>query len=104
MVNEEFGVRGYVKELPVYEARIMFKHRCMMTEHVKMNFKNNSEYSKKLWKCDECLKMDSESHLLICESYAHLREYKNLEDDRDLCQYLHTILQLRTKQALENRN
>ena len=103
MKGEDFGVKSYVKDLTVYEARTLFKHRSQMTQHVKMNYKNNSEYAKQLWKCGKCLKIDSENHLLWCDSYAHLRESKDLNNDRDLCKYLHKILLLRTKEDMENK-
>ena len=44
--------------------------------------------------------MDSENHLLWCESYKKLRENKNLDNDKDLCKYLHDILAHRTKQDM----
>ena len=103
MINESFGLQNYIKELSLHEARIMFKHRCYMTQFVKMNYKNEKKYSKQLWKCT-CGKMDSESHLMWCKNYQHLRENKDLSVDKDLCQYLHEIFLLRTKQAKNNQD
>ena len=96
LVNESFGLKNYIKELSLHEARIYFKHRTKMTQFVKMNYKNEKYYSKKLWKCT-CGKMDSESHLLWCKNYEYLRENKDLSNNKDLCQYLHKIFLLRTK-------
>ena len=98
MIDESFEIRNYIKELTVSEARTLFKHRFLMTQSVKMNFKNDNTYSRTLWKCDHCKKMDSESHLLWCDAYKSLRENKNLNNDKDLCQYLQDILRLRTKE------
>ena len=61
--DEPFGMKQYVQDLAVAEARSMFKHWYQMTQYVKMNYKNDSSYSKSLWKCDHCKMMDSESHL-----------------------------------------
>ena len=63
LINESFGLQNYIKELSLHEARIMFKHRCYMTQFVKMNYKNEKKYSKQLWKCT-CGKMDSESQMM----------------------------------------
>ena len=104
MIQESFGVKDYIKTLPLYEARTMFKHRSQMTQYVKLNYQNDNKYSRTLWKCDDCFKMDSESHLLWCESYSKLRENRNLKNDRDLCHYLHDILVHRTKQELSKLN
>ena len=37
---------------------------------VKMNEKNNPVYAKQLWKCDACLSLDSQSHLMWCPAFA----------------------------------
>ena len=51
LTNEKFGMRNYIRELNVKEARTIFKHRCKMTRYVKMIYKNDSRYSTFLWKC-----------------------------------------------------
>jgi hypothetical protein len=102
-LSEEFGIKQYIKELTVYEARNLFKHRSKMTQYIKMNYKNDPIYAKKLWKCDDCGKMDSESHLMWCEAYEKWSENKNLNNNKDLCKYLHDILKHRTKKDLKKR-
>ena len=97
IINEGFGVKKYMKELSLKESRTLFKHRCKVSQYVKMNFRNDKIFAKKLWKCDHCSKMDTESHLLWCDSYKKLRENKDLNQNKDLCKYLQDILQLRTK-------
>ena len=82
----------------------MFKHRFQMTQYVKLNYQNDNKYSRTLWKCDDCLKMDSESHLLGYESYKKLRKNQNLKNNRDLYHYLQDILVHRTKQELSKLN
>ena len=72
-----------------------------MTQYVKMNYMNDYNFARKLWKCDDCGKIDSEAHLMWCEAYSQLRINKNLNDDKDLCKYLHDILQHRTKKDLK---
>ena len=74
-----------------------------MTQYVKMNYKNDKEYARQLWKCGKCGMMDSQSHLLFCSSYSNIRQDKDLSNNKDLCKYLHEILQSRTKDDLEQR-
>ena len=102
LINEKFGMRKYVKELNVNEARTLFKHRCKMTRYVKMNYKNEPKYLKSLWKCQNCSNMDSESHILWCKEYSNLREDKNLQNIKDLSQYIQKVVKLREKQE-ENK-
>ena len=98
LLHEGFGLKDYMKELSLHESRILFKHRCKMTQYVKMNFRNDKIYSRKLWKCDHCQNMDSESHLLWCDQFKHLRENKDLHLNKDLCNYLQKILKIRSKE------
>ena len=45
----------------------------------KRNFKNKKEYEITNWLCDSCeSKIDSNSHIIWCESYGELREGKDL--------------------------
>ena len=95
LLNEGFGIKDYVKSLSLQESRTFFKHRCKVTQYVKMNFRNDRNFSKKLWKCDFCQNMDTESHLLWCKQFSHLRENKDLHSNKDLCNYLHEIMKIR---------
>ena len=38
LVNENFGIKDYVKNLTVEEARTVFKHRTSMTRYTKFNY------------------------------------------------------------------
>ena len=62
--EEKFERKEYLTSLSLCKARTMFKHKYSMTEHVKMNFKNDRTYANSLWKCSECQNQDSEIHLL----------------------------------------
>ena len=65
-----------------------------------MNQKSNKEYAEKLWKCEECGKQDTNSHLLWCTGYSELREGKDLSCDKQLCNYLQKIFLLRNEKLL----
>ena len=91
IVSDRYGMKEYAKTLYLHEARLIFKHRTSMTQYVKLNYKGNKRYEAEGWKCDDCLHLDSEDHLLWCEEYESIRENLNLEKDKDLSLYLHKI-------------
>ena len=97
MTVETFETKNYVKQMTTYDARIMFKYRSKMIQYIKMNFKNDGKYSKELWKCNQCGKIDTQQHVLWCIGFSHLREDKNLASDKDLVQYLHKVHLIREK-------
>ena len=101
LVNEEFSRKEYLKKLNIQQARTKFKFRCSMTQHVKMNQKSNPQYAESLWRCEECGLQDTNSHLLWCNGYESLREGKDLECDRQLCEYLQRIFISRTEKLLD---
>ena len=91
--NEKFQLKSYFKDLNLDEARTMFKYRAKMTHYIKWNFKNDPQYRKELWKCSSCKSnIDTQSHLLWCESYKELREGKDLNSDKDLVTYIIEVL------------
>ena len=91
MKEESFEVRKYLHELSVNDARTYFAYRSKMTKSVRLNFSNDPGNSSKLWKCQDCHLLDSQRHILICNSYSDLREGK------DLCiSYIQQILSRRT--------
>ena len=100
LAKESFGRKSYISDLNLQQARIKFKYRSSMTQHVKMNQKSNKAYENALWKCEDCGLQDTNSHLLWCPGYLNLREGKDLEDDRQLCDYLHKIFLLRNDKLL----
>ena len=64
---------------------------------VKMNEKSNPVYAKQLWKCDACLSLDSQSHLMWCPAFATLREGLNVDNDLDVVHYLQNVFKIREK-------
>ena len=96
--TENFQQKRYFKDLNLDEARAIFKHRSKMTQYTKWNFKNDPQYRNVLWKCSSCkTNIDTQSHLLWCESYKKLRENKDLKSDKDLATYLMEVFKIRTK-------
>ena len=101
LVEEEFVRKDYIKNLCLQQARTKFKFRSSMTQHVKMNQKNNYEYAEALWRCGECGMQDTNAHLLWCEGYESLREGKDLGCDKQLCNYLQSIFKNRSDKLLD---
>ena len=92
--TEDLVMKPYVQNMKLREARTFFRVRSSMIIS-KMNMKSNPKFAEQLWKCDDCLSMDSQSHILWCPAYAPLREGKNLSSDLDLVQYYQAVIKLR---------
>ena len=94
LADEDFEVKPYFKSLNLVQARIRFRIRSLMTKSVKMNYPSDPRYSRNLT-CCHCEQIDSQSHILYCPGYEHLREHKNLDDDHDLVLYFQQVLRMR---------
>ena len=44
-----------------------------------------------------CDKLDSQSHLMHCDSYKYLREGRDLNSDKNLVDYFRDVISLRDK-------
>ena len=85
-------MKPYLSQMNLRQS--MFRARSSMLQ-VKMNQKSNPAFSAKSWKCDDCLSVDFQSHILWCPAYASLREGKNLYDDMDLVTYYQEVMHIR---------
>ena len=66
------------------------------------NYKGWGKYRNEGAMCTFCLKLDSSSHLMRCDTFSHLRgPGVNLENDGHLVQYLRQVLQLREDKEKE---
>ena len=96
--GENFQQKDYFKILNLHEARSVFKFRAKMTQYTKFNFKNDPQYRKDLWNCSSCkTNIDTQSHILWCESYKKFREGKDLNSNKDLANYIIEVLRIREK-------
>ena len=66
----------------------------LTSKTVKMNYPSDPRYSHNLT-CCHCDQIDSQSHILYCGGYEHLREHKNLDDDQDLVWYFQQVIRMR---------
>ena len=92
--SENLHLKPYITEMKLREARTFFRVRSSMIP-VKMNMKSNAKFADELWKCDDCMSMDTQSHILWCPAYAPLREGKTLSDDLDLVHYYQAVIKIR---------
>ena len=63
--SENLDVKPYIVQIKWREARTLSRIRSSMI-HTKLNMKSNKQYAEALWKCDDCMSMDSQSHILWC--------------------------------------
>ena len=102
LIHEKCGRKSYLKNLNVMDARIIFKKRSSMMQHVKCNYMNDARNVKSLWQCNSCLSnIDNMDHVLWCQSYKELRCGKQLEKDKDLANYLHDVFRIRNKLEMD---
>ena len=71
--------------------------RTKMVEKIAFNFSSDQKYVNRLWQCTHCASIDSQSHVLICAGYKHLREGKDLGSDNDLVSYFRDLISIRDK-------
>ena len=90
----EKGNSYFYKE-NITNVRTLFKFRVDHFE-AKANFKN--KYKNEDMLCDSCeSKIDLNTHVLHCPSYAKLRENKSLNNDTHLAEYLQKVIEIRMK-------
>ena len=106
MENEPFQVQPYFKTLSVKASRFKFKLVSRMTPRVANNFKNDKRFKAIGWACVGCLSngpitgqlpLDTEEHILLCGSYADLRENKSMDSDQDIITYFQQVIERREK-------
>ena len=103
MVTEDFGIKPYITNFSVHDARAIYKKRTSMMQYVKMNYMNEPKYVKTLWLCNSCqTSIGNMDHVLWCKSYRKVRQGKNLGNDKDLAQYLHDVLKIRSNLVISN--
>ena len=92
--TESFEMKEYLQEMNLSDSRTHFRRRSNML-NVKMNQKNNPVFANKLWKCEACFNLDSQSHLMWCPAFASLREGLNIDNDLDVVHYIQNVFKIR---------
>ena len=98
MMSEHFGIKDYMKEMSVLDARVNFSLRSSMFP-AKFNYSSDPKNSAELWRCDSCMcgNIETQSHILFCEAFADLRKDRDLKCDKDLVAYMKSVLTIREK-------
>ena len=94
ILEEKFGKKKYLESMSLIESREMFRIRSKTTK-TKMNMKSDEKFCGELWKCHDCHNIDTQLHLLWCPAYAHLREGKDINKDKDLVIYFREVFKAR---------
>jgi hypothetical protein len=94
LVGESFGLKEYISNLQMSDARTKFRLRSFTT-NVKMNRKSDPTYAAELWKCDGCGNLDTQSHIMWCPGFAPLREGLDIDNDKDVIHYFQEVFKLR---------
>ena len=94
ILEETFGKKKYLESMSLVESREMFRIRNK-TMKTRMKMKSNENFFRELLKCHECHNIDTQLHLLWCPAYAHLREGKDINKDRDLVTYFREVFKAR---------
>ena len=98
LLSESYGMKQYISTMKISDARTLFSARSMMLSTVQYNFKNNPTYKANQYRC-KCGDLDTQSSLLTCRLYAHLREGLDLTNsDIDLVRYFQLVIQERQEE------
>ena len=96
---EPFGVKAYLSQLNIEDARLRFKINSGMTPTVKMNFQSDAEYTRDMWRCSGCLtednpmgNRDTQLHVMVCPGYQDFRQDKNLSEDKDIVNFFKQVI------------
>ena len=95
LIKENFETQSYVVNMKLEDARTKFRLRCSMLRNVKMNQKYNQVFARQLWTCDQCGKIDSQSHIMWCPSLLSLKEGLDVDNDLDVVRYYQKVMKLR---------
>ena len=95
--EESFGMKPYLNELNLSQARTKFKLRSRMLE-IKNNFQGGKDKTRLI--CEACgVCVETQDHILFCPSYSDLREDKDISNDHDLVNYLREVMERRDKNS-----
>ena len=95
MRGESFGIKDYMKNKCIDDARYKFRIRTMMVD-MKMNFKHDPRYKRESWMCKCVTTVESQNHVLLyCKEYDNLPEGLDFDNDKDLVKYFRDVLAIR---------
>ena len=104
--SEPFEVQPYFKQLNVPDSRFKFKLKSRVTAKIANNCHNDKRFKAIGYRCIGCLRdqpirenheisLDTEEHILNCNSYSHLRLNKQMDRDTHIIEYFRQVIALR---------
>ena len=105
--EEEFEPKSYLRNLNIHDARMKYRTRINLVPGLKFHYKSDKRFRESMWSCPLCEKLgdnynlDNLSHTLACPFLADLREQRDLEDDRQLCEYVREALRRREDVSID---
>ena len=70
--QEDCTRKLYIEKTILSETRVLFQYRTRMTKNAR-NYKGRGEYRNEEAMRKFCIKFDSNSHLMKCFSFSHLK-------------------------------
>ena len=100
--SEKWGLKDYVVAGNLYSVRSTWEVRAYMLR-VAGNYSHHSRYLATGWLCQACRLQvrEDQDHLGSCEGYEDLREGKNLDDDKELVEFIQQVMRRRERQGWE---
>ena len=92
---EDYGIKPYLNELRLAEARLKFRERSSCMKYCRTHASSDNDNIKAMFQCYHCSNIDVLSHWRTCDAYSNFRQSKNLDSDDDLINYYQEIIQLR---------
>ena len=89
--EEAYEIKSYIYEMNIHDARMFIRLRSKMFP-CKENFPSDPVNV-----AEKCMVVNSQSHILNCPAYKHLRKGKTLSFDLDVVQYYQKVLKIRSK-------
>ena len=101
MGAEDYETKDYFSKLDLQQARLKFRIRSNCVYTCKLHYSNDKRNLETMFSCPEeqCSFVDSLNHWSQCESYKHLRESRDLNDDCQLLRYYQDIIYLRISES-----
>ena len=94
ILEENSEKKDYIKSMALQDSRQMIRIRSKTTR-AKMNMNSNENFSRDLWRCEDCGNLGTQSHILWCPVYGPLREGKDITVEKDMVTYFREVFRAR---------
>ena len=103
--RKDFKMSEYFHTLNIADSRMRLRSKLGMVPSIRNNFRNNKRYKEENYQCPDCFamgipdKQDEQEHVLTssCVANSDLREGRNLENDKDICDFFRDLVNRRNE-------